>query len=539
MAESLDERLLKFQNDLVKLLDQKPELYPPLHPFFVSVQSEFYSEKPAELEPKSKSIWEIIKLGIFLHGVYNYRIVEMCLPANSELKSNRGDLNGINIFLNPELISDVSDKFTLSFDNPDNNYRERKLNESMDFLKQKGWFYKGAFRGNIILARKLVELTGYYDSFATAHSVSHNEEKKGDRTNRLEANSIYQLFVGENSKIGTFKRMIDSYGLTAAQGEIKNLGLNFFREIIYSIKKMVGIGKRKAHQQDNDSAKELEEYLAALGNEVELQKEEVGFNLDWKPNYITRIPSCIFNRLNHGGKTIKPGKNAHYSLLYSLDPTSSLLFFSSSSPKNPAQAAAILFEVEDSKNRKYLDLEGVVMNKEFMGLVPLPSDYPVFNRKLNRDQRKPYLDQILYHAAKYACSKNLPLFINMTEITSMEECGPHELLYYLRDLFPGVDYQHEIGPQTVNGKEMDLAISVRGGEEIYLRKDNAPLLKILLENQIDPPLEMLSPSGKLKLLNHTWANPRKIGETGINDCEGMARGIVISLDYLKRYLTKK
>lgn len=555
MPESLEdqlqkERLLKFQDDLFGLLEKKPKLYRPPHKFFIPVQSDFYSDQSSELEQKGGIISEIIRLGLFLYGIYNHRLVDMTLQSNSVKKS----LDRNYVALTPETMPDLRDKYIPSFDDnaKGEQFTGKKLDELMESLQKEGWFSEGILAGNRDWAKKLIELTGRYDQYVALPPVSSNWEKSGGRLDLLEASNFYQIFVGRTSKLGIFKRAMESGGLAAAQERLGKSALELSREIIYAMEKMAETGQKKAPKPKNDKTNQLLDYLSALEKEVQPATENIRFNKDWKQNYFTEILVCIFNRLDPATGAPMEKINAMYSLLYTLDPTCSLLFFSSNRQENQgcqnnlprqdhprrqdnsAQAAAILFEVEDKNHQKYLGLEGLVMNTEFMSLVPLPQKkYPVFNKKLNRSQRRPYLDQILYHVTEYALSRNLPLFINMNEVTQATEYGPHELLYYLNELFPGSNYRHEMSLQDVRGRKMELAVSVSGGEELYLKKDNEPLLRILQENQIEIPLEMLTPSGGLKLLNHTWADPTGIEETGCNECWGTARGLVISLERIR------
>jgi hypothetical protein len=191
-----------------------------------------------------------------------------------------------------------------------------------------------------------------------------------------------------------------------------------------------------------------------------------------------------------------------------------------------------MFEAEDSENKPYLVLEGVVANQDFFDLDFLGDQkFRIFNPN-DLYQRSPSLDLILYYSAQCAYQMNRSLFINMTEITGMEEYGPHDFLYYLPRLFSGLSDQHEM-MKDPRGSDKKLAISApRGAETVYLRKDNSLLLKKLTEVGVALPSNLFDSAGRLELMAHTWADPRN-PNTWVNGCESLAHGKIVPYEQLR------
>jgi hypothetical protein len=242
-------------------------------------------------------------------------------------------------------------------------------------------------------------------------------------------------------------------------------------------------------------------------------KLEVGFNENWEDNCaVPNIPICIF----------KGYKRSEASLMYCLDPTTNLLFFTSQNPADKAQAIAILFDVTDESGEEYLLLEGVVTNNQFTQIGPLNSqlrETPA-NCSLNPDytQRKYHLDLILDEVVQYAQKRGKPLLINLNEVTGPEEVGPHEMLVYLANVF-GIPYTLNV----FNDPRDRSRVLVGSQENIFLqrrhlRKDNKPLQEILEREGIILPQEYVS-NGRIKLYNHSWSNP-KVPVSWVNSCEG-------------------
>ena len=485
------------EEQIKELLQRKPELYAVPH---YPQQKIGYCQ---ELNPKdnynlSLAIARIIPWGRFLERAYYIKNGQLSADFIKECTLVPVYLDKLVFDCDPTTYLDLRGK-------EKRPYLERKPLELLTKIQKANRNYipenLDSSPENSV-SYLMLQLCSAFDSF-TCSQLSQEKIKEGEHQIQEDCRSVYYHI---------FERRCEPF-----TQELNINDLFLAQRTIHDINKIIQIG--------TDHLKEKYERLPAITNyfnqlELTISKLmdrtaqlEVDFNSDWQNNYSTHIPICIFEK----------GKIPHVSLLYSLDPGTHLLFFNSLDQTNPAQAAAILFDVEDAPGKSYLLLEGVVTNAEFEKIKMVNRTAQICP-KLPLPLRKPHYDLILDTVKEYAASRKREVIVNMNEVTSLEERGPHEFSRYLTQLFSQEFLSYETEKiADPRYPQKSLIVSQEGGKEsIYLRKDNTKLKKILEENGITIPPELLR-DGKLMLYTHSWANPRK-PETWVNKTEGMVYG---------------
>ncbi len=517
---TLEELFQNHEQELIQLLERKPELYHPLSiPSFPIRIEQKYS--PEGNEQFSQTVRQGILLGLLFNQLYKMRIANMATPCAEWVHEVQGiPKEQLRFPLNKDTLFDLRDygKIVPSFDDPDNSNYHKDLESLLPTLtRTRGVPPLNSRHHYLDVTRRLVELSYHFDELAIKEQITHRGEKRGERLDQMSCYPIYNTIIDRYNEF-----------LQGGIGE----KVSFARELLFSIREMLRLGAQQGKFEDKLTTQILD-HLRYQQETLDIPTITVGVQEDWRDNLVTRIPGCCIHHCkSNTSPEIKKGKKSFTSLEYTIDPVTHQLFFSSENPKNEAQALAILFEATDREERPYLVLEGVLMNQEFRN-IPLSSEdkYRRISPQLYR--RDPILDHIIYHVAKLSYDLDRSLFINMNEITGMEEYGPHDLLYYLSRLFQEVSYHHQnIDLSTSGGELKRLAISATIADKIYLRKDNSTLQKILVENGIEIPPALIDSQGRLKLLSHTWADPTN-PDTWINSCEGNAYGKIIPLEELR------
>jgi len=518
------EEALDLETRLTSLLEQNSSLYPfaSLPNLSLELSSFDFEEGRAK---HAASVRFLLGMGLVLNHLYKLRIQCMSEMCDAWLAGTKGiPKEELAYPLNKDTLYDLRDygRFVPSFDEPSKPQGE-DLSEVVHQLVRTGLvpIFPGHTPQEIAL--QLIRLSYHFDQFAVKEQLSHRDVKRGDRLKQLDCYRVYSVLIDEFNHLMNPDQKPDSLE-------------PFLEKVASTSSQIIEIGSRSIPDSvvSSSLAEELSQTILNQKDHLYARTLTIGINSDWRDNTLTRInPCCIYDYRSGDGLKSKKGNKACFSLLYSLDPAVHQLFFNVKDSE--AQAVAILFEAEDAQDKPYLILEGVVANSEFLKLDFLKDRrLSVFNPSLY--QRIPPLDLILYYSAQYACSLNRNMFLNMTEITGMEEYGPHDLLHYLPRLFSELSYHPSFMSDPRSSGEKNLAVSSsEGAEEIYLRKDNVRLLSKLREAGISLPSGLIDPHGKLKLMAHTWADPQD-PETWINSCEGRAYGKILSVEELRKII---
>lgn len=499
------------ETQLEALLKAKPELYQIPNLESLPAQTEIVPSIPEMILEKNTKIKDILNFGTVFRDLYRAKLKDMHKKAVNMVASQDPQIQPDGYELNSDTLFELRRNFVPSLEDMSLGKRERdearsRAFQAMDLseLSKKLTLTPEQVYQNIL------GFSAAYDEFNLREDFGKNEKKRGEEKDSLSAHNIYNIIISWNPA-----------GISQ---------IDFSRRVIGALRQMTEIGNREETRRTGKSdslSDSLCSYLAELEKKIAPQMMRIGFNEKWEDNYEDKAVIegvCIF----------KGGNNAHNSLLYCIDPSTNMLFFSAEN--NSARAVNILFDAHDLNGNQYVVLEGVLMNKEFEQWKPL---FWVPGKELNPNlqERKVHLDLMLYYAARYSYYSKKKLFINMTEITGTGEYGPHEFLHYLPRLFPNVSYQHEKNPDPRRTDEVKILIQSKraGRSTLYLQKDNSQLQKILEENDVKIlPKHLID--GKLKLMAHTWADYPINSNTWENTCEGPVYGIIVSDEEMRKIL---
>ncbi|MEK6937618.1 MAG: hypothetical protein AABX04_01100 [Nanoarchaeota archaeon] len=368
-----------------------------------------------------------------------------------------------------------------------------------------------------------LKITAAYDLYVLNPHFSDNAIEKGARAYVMAADNVFDVILGlpKPRDLCSFKRWLDQA-----------------RNVLAASKEIMELGARQAGVMQNPTTKRLEEFFSKQSASLEQHYLQVGFNSSWEDNYHNHILGvCLFHAWKKVGDRLELGKKEKrslHTLLYCLDPATHMLYFSGNKDTNFPQAVAIFFEAKDHSEVPYLVLEGVIANDKVSELVIQERDtYRNFQKGLF--QPNYFLDMILHYSLAFAKEQNKSLLIPLHQVTGTEEYGPQEFLHYLGRLFP--EYRHGIQVvrdfrQEAGNKKLVIADDPETAATIYLEKESIGLQRVLNQYGIDVP-EHLQKDGRIRLLNHAWANPRE-DNTWCNVAKGKVSGLLFPLKELRK-----
>lgn len=566
MPYSLEEAVKELENNCVKQLTESNFLHPLSSSTIFPLSLEIISTQPKSSDTKMlNAVTEILQWGLLINQVYQRKLEMMFEEFKKDVPMTEDEYRGYSRDVQSFL--DLRKRFS-----PRINSRFTKL-KTVPSLRDRNFLpdYPDAKD----FAFQLIELSEAYDNFAITPCKHEREEERGERYEKLESYNIYQTLISYYSPLSDYccipntkvksqllyfmtrnirnkpQELSDNF-TTAFQhlsqkedclldyenrnylyllSYLKRIDLtgagniDLARDTISALRAVVDIGRRESKQcRNNCTAQKLSTYFSELEKIIAPTNLHIGFNKNRKDDWDNRLNICLSKGNKWGG----------FSLLYSLDPHTKLLFFTADND-DEAQAEAIFFEAEDEKGKSYLVLEGLVLNKEFTTKIALRQDrYPhLMSHLFSPHLPQSALDLALYHIFLYAQERQKDLFINMKEVTSTKEYGPHEMLSYLSEMFLTAKYRFVVDDAPDRKRKF---VYGEGGQQLYLRKNNQDLFQKLQEMGISVPPELMS-NGKLLFYNHTWGNPHD-PDSWINICEGEVRGIVITLEEISQFLKR-
>ena len=559
-SEDSTKQDLSLDKALIKILNKENQYQIPDSDFFPDNVEVLYSNEES-IDNITLAKEEIKQWGFFFNFLYRTRTLN-CYGQHAILLGPAPGMISQTINVNAESYRDMRKNIIPEFDQQLKNSLDyecllRSL-ISIDFIESKQ--NKNEFYEKLILASK------HFDDHYQ-RKLSRAQEKAGGKQVKLQECYFYELIIDKlsleynkmnnlnlNDVLGNGKNKNDSpeerkvrehikleYLRSEKAGnsdkeqsdkepsdEIENNSENYLtlpREVIFAISHIFNEGKKYISNWQSDKIiQEISDHLDSLKQEISPTILTAEFNNNWKKNYENNIDVCIF----------KSKKRSSVSLLYALDPDTNLLFFninkSKIENKIPAQAALIFFNAEDSIGKQYVVLEGVLMNEEFERIEPFDRNiFTEFNSTL--PDRKRHLDILVHYAAAFAREQNKDLFINLNELISSSEYGPHEFGFYLTKLFPELQYGVELMPnpfaQGKNNKSK-LIKSVLPIKKLYLRKNNSKLANIIKQNlNQEMQSQFFDDKNRFLLFNHSYADMSDLS-TLVNKCVAKCYGFVIN-----------